>query len=117
MSNIYPDIAISWDSESEFNSGRIVEVTRGGTIRGRNTFGGAGVYTLNVIHPFMDSAEAATLKAFYEANENLIFRFNWPLDYSGSTHQYLMYFSEFNDPRKISPEYYEATVTLMGYRT
>ena len=74
----YPSLNISVKSTATPASGIIAERGADGTLRGQVLH--ADKLNFNVVHSYLDSSDATTLRDFYDANKSSSFDFTWPID-------------------------------------
>lgn len=115
--NRYPDLPVAWESRLQREDGRELTVTAGGVLRGRDLWAGAPLVTLELVHPYIEAADAGTLEAFYAANRSAEFLYAWPLDHSGQPHDYRVLFDGPPEIVKVGPQHFTARVRLKGRRT
>lgn len=110
--NTYPDLGIAYGAGPERDHGIRTTTTKAGTIRTRVMFE-APVFTLEVQHPYLTPAEAGAVDDFYAANAGIDFLYVYPFGTAGPE-TYKMRFSAPPVIRRRAPEYYTASVNMVG---
>ncbi len=110
----YPDYGIAYGSSPEPDSGIRTEITKAGTLRSTRTFTQT-VHTLTLNHPYLSEHEAQAIEAFYTANATAEFFYAYPFGTS-SNETYRVRFKDAPEIVRQGPEYFTASVTLIGHK-